>query len=64
MAPLIAVHRVGFAWTSLGPDRSVHWIAPMIPPELIAKVNVGLLNLEACNMLIKHHVVCDLPDNY
>lgn len=33
----------GFAWTSLGPQRGVHWIAPMIFSTLVGIGNVGFL---------------------
>ncbi|KAL8717178.1 MAG: hypothetical protein Q9225_005554 [Loekoesia sp. 1 TL-2023] len=38
-APLETIGLFGFAWTSLGPSRDVHWIAPMIFSVLIAIAN-------------------------
>ena len=32
----------GFAWTSLGPDRGVHWIAPMIFSSLVGIANYSI----------------------
>lgn len=33
---------MGFAWTSLGPARGVHWIAPMIFSLLIGMANYAI----------------------
>lgn len=33
---------IGFAWTSLGPDRGVHWIAPMIFSCLVGIANYSI----------------------
>ncbi|KAL8994806.1 MAG: hypothetical protein Q9188_006966 [Gyalolechia gomerana] len=38
-APLETIGLFGFAWSSLGPGRGVHWIAPMIFSALIAIAN-------------------------
>ena len=38
-APLETIGLFGFAWSSLGPARDVHWIAPMIFSVLIAIAN-------------------------
>ncbi|CAJ2507273.1 Uu.00g084590.m01.CDS01 [Anthostomella pinea] len=38
-APLEPIGLFGFAWTSLGPGRGVHWIAPMIFSCLIGIAN-------------------------
>ncbi|TIA69514.1 hypothetical protein E3P94_04105 [Wallemia ichthyophaga] len=38
-APLEAIGLFGFAWTSLGPDYNVHWIAPMIFAAMIGIAN-------------------------
>lgn len=41
VAPLEAIGLFGFAWTSLGPDAHVHWIAPMIFSVLVGIANVS-----------------------
>ncbi|KAI4149530.1 MAG: hypothetical protein L6R39_002480 [Caloplaca ligustica] len=41
-APLETIGLFGFAWTSLGPSRDVHWIAPMIFSVLIAIANYNI----------------------
>lgn len=38
-APLLTIGLFGFAWTSLGPSRNVHWIAPMIFSAVIGIAN-------------------------
>lgn len=49
LAPLETIGLFGFAWTSLGPDYGIPWIAPMIFSTLIAIANVScalrLLNM-------------------
>ncbi|KAL8705433.1 MAG: hypothetical protein Q9201_001457 [Fulgogasparrea decipioides] len=42
LAPLETIGLFGFAWTSLGPSRNVHWIAPMIFSALIAIANYAI----------------------
>lgn len=42
LAPLEPIGLMGFAWTSLGPDRGVHWIAPMIFSLLIGMANYAI----------------------
>ena len=42
LAPLEPLGLFGFAWTSLGPSRDVHWIAPMIFSMLIAIANYAI----------------------
>ena len=42
MAPLECIGLFGFAWTSLGPDHNIPWIAPMIFSVLIAAANYGI----------------------
>lgn len=41
LAPLETLGLFGFAWTSLGPDHGIPWIAPMIFSTLIAMANVS-----------------------
>ncbi|KAL8636962.1 MAG: hypothetical protein Q9228_005709 [Teloschistes exilis] len=41
-APLETLGLFGFAWASLGPERNVHWIAPMIFSGLIAIANYSI----------------------
>lgn len=41
VAPLLTIGLFGFAWTSLGPQHNVHWIAPMIFSTCIAIANVS-----------------------
>jgi len=41
VAPLEAIGLFGFAWTSLGPQSNVHWIAPMIFSVLVGIANVS-----------------------
>ncbi|KAL8830701.1 MAG: hypothetical protein Q9191_001283 [Dirinaria sp. TL-2023a] len=41
-APLETIGLFGFAWSSLGPGRGVHWIAPMIFSVLIAIANYSI----------------------
>jgi hypothetical protein len=41
LAPLETIGLFGFAWTSLGPDHGIPWIAPMIFSTLIAIANVS-----------------------
>ena len=40
--PLECLGLFGFAWTSLGPERNVHWIAPMIFSCLIGIANYNI----------------------
>ncbi|KAI9818059.1 MAG: hypothetical protein M1827_000683 [Pycnora praestabilis] len=42
VAPLETIGLFGFAWTSLGPPRVAHWIAPMIFSTLIAMANYAI----------------------
>lgn len=42
VAPLEPIGLIGFAWTSLGPGRGVHWIAPMIFSCLIGIANYAI----------------------
>ena len=42
LAPLEFLGMMGFAWTSLGPQYGIPWIAPMIYTTLVAMANVGL----------------------
>jgi len=42
MAPLETIGLFGFAWTSLGPDYGIPWIAPMIFSTLIAMANYSI----------------------
>jgi hypothetical protein len=42
VAPLETIGLFGFAWTSLGPDYGIPWIAPMIFTVLIAIANYGI----------------------
>ncbi|ETI25868.1 hypothetical protein G647_02645 [Cladophialophora carrionii CBS 160.54] len=42
LAPLETIGLFGFAWTSLGPDYGIPWIAPMIFTVLIAIANYGI----------------------
>ncbi|KAI4248568.1 MAG: hypothetical protein LQ352_005914 [Teloschistes flavicans] len=42
VAPLETLGLFGFAWSSLGPGRNVHWIAPMIFSALIAIANYSI----------------------
>ena len=42
LAPLETIGLFGFAWTSLGPEYNVHWIAPMIFSLLIAIANYAI----------------------
>ena len=42
-APLETIGLFGFAWSSLGPNHGVHWIAPMIFSVLIAIANVSFV---------------------
>lgn len=42
VAPLEPIGLMGFAWTSLGPGRGVHWIAPMIFSCLIGMANFAI----------------------
>ena len=42
LAPLEPLGLFGFAWTSLGPDHNVPWIAPMIFSVLIAVANYAI----------------------
>ncbi|TIB07219.1 hypothetical protein E3P92_03952 [Wallemia ichthyophaga] len=41
-APLEAIGLFGFSWTSFGPDRDVHWIAPLIFAALIGIANYAI----------------------
>lgn len=41
VAPLLTIGLFGFAWTSLGLQHNVHWIAPMIFSTCIAIANVS-----------------------
>jgi hypothetical protein len=42
VAPLETIGLFGFAWTSLGPDYGIPWIAPMIFTVMIAMANYGI----------------------
>jgi len=42
LAPLETIGLFGFAWTSLGPDYGIPWIAPMIFTVMIAIANYGI----------------------
>ncbi|KAF2843121.1 MFS general substrate transporter [Patellaria atrata CBS 101060] len=42
LAPLEAVGMFGFAWTSLGPDYGIPWIAPMIFSCLVGIANYAI----------------------
>ncbi|KAH0831446.1 putative MFS multidrug transporter [Fonsecaea pedrosoi] len=42
LAPLETIGLFGFAWTSLGPDYGIPWIAPLIFTVLIAMANYGI----------------------
>lgn len=42
LAPLECFGLFGFAWTSLGPDRGIPWIAPLIFASLIAIANYAI----------------------
>lgn len=42
VAPLECLGLFGFAWSSLGPEYNVHWIAPMIFSVLIAMANYAI----------------------
>jgi len=42
LAPLETIGLFGFAWTSLGPDYGIPWIAPMIFSTLIAMANYAI----------------------
>ncbi|KAK5136060.1 hypothetical protein LTR08_004110 [Meristemomyces frigidus] len=42
LAPLEAIGLFGFAWTSLGPDHNVHWIAPLLFVLLIGIANFAI----------------------
>lgn len=42
LAPLEPIGLFGFAWTSLGPEYGVHWIAPMIFSMLIGIANYAI----------------------
>lgn len=42
VAPLEPIGLMGFAWTSLGPGRGVHWIAPMVFSCLIGIANYAI----------------------
>jgi hypothetical protein len=42
LAPLETIGLFGFAWTSLGPDHGIPWIAPMIFSTLIAIANYAI----------------------
>jgi hypothetical protein len=41
VAPLETIGLFGFAWTSLGPDHGIPWIAPMIFSCLVGIANVS-----------------------
>ncbi|KAF2145731.1 uncharacterized protein K452DRAFT_221095 [Aplosporella prunicola CBS 121167] len=41
-APLETIGLFGFAWTSLGPEYNVHWIAPMIFSALVGIANYAI----------------------
>ena len=45
VAPLEAIGLFGFAWTSLGPQSNVHWIAPMIFSVLVGIANVSAISI-------------------
>ncbi|MCJ1279306.1 hypothetical protein MMC21_007130 [Puttea exsequens] len=42
LAPLETLGLFGFAWTSLGPEYNVHWIAPMIFSMLVGVANYAI----------------------
>ncbi|KAF2446434.1 MFS general substrate transporter [Karstenula rhodostoma CBS 690.94] len=42
LAPLETIGLFGFAWTSLGPDHGIPWIAPMIFSTFIAIANYAI----------------------
>ena len=44
LAPLEFLGMMGFAWTSLGPEYGIPWIAPMLFTVLVAMANVSLLS--------------------
>ena len=44
LAPLEFLGMMGFAWTSLGPEYDIPWIAPMLFTVLVAMANVSLLS--------------------
>jgi hypothetical protein len=62
VAPLEAIGLFGFAWTSLGPDAHVHWIAPMIFSVLVGIANVSGSTVSAstrkrANELIQQYAI-------
>lgn len=42
LAPLLAIGLMGFAWTSLGPEYNVHWIAPLIFTAIVGVANYSV----------------------
>jgi hypothetical protein len=42
VAPLETIGLFGFAWTSLGPDYGIPWIAPMIFSSLVGIANYAI----------------------
>ncbi|TIA87084.1 hypothetical protein E3P99_03395 [Wallemia hederae] len=42
LAPLEAIGLFGFAWTSLGPDRGVHWFGPVFFAGVIGIANYAI----------------------
>jgi len=42
IAPLLPIGLIGFAWTSLGPERNIPWIAPLIFTMLIGAANYAI----------------------
>lgn len=42
LAPLLPVGLIGFAWTSLGPQYNVPWIAPLVFAMLIGAANYAI----------------------
>lgn len=49
VAPLETIGLFGFAWTSLGPDYGIPWIAPMIFTVMIAIANYGIYKVRRVN---------------
>lgn len=48
LAPLETLGLFGFAWTSLGPDYGIPWIAPMIFSAMVGMANVRLEMYHGC----------------
>lgn len=54
-APLEAIGLFGFAWTSLGPDSGVPWIAPLLFSALVGIANYAIYMVS--NKDIQHQLM-------